>query len=80
MSGYTHAGTQRRRFVAQREAKGVQRDISLFLLQDEPLVPGDFVMVRLGYAIQEMSEQEARSAWELYAEMLEPLEGGSVDA
>lgn len=67
-------------FVAQCEAKGVQRDVSLFLLQDEPLVPGDFVMVHVGYAIQKMSEQEARSAWELYDEMLGQLEGGSVDA
>lgn len=67
-------------FVAQCEAKGVQRDVSLFLLQDEALVPGDFVMVHVGYAIQKMSEQEARSAWELYDEMLGQLEGGSVDA
>lgn len=67
-------------FVAQCEAKGIQRDVSLFLLQDEPLVPGDFVMVHVGYAIQKMSEQEARSAWELYDEMLGQLEGGSVDA
>ncbi|BAZ94663.1 hydrogenase assembly protein HypC [Thiohalobacter sp. COW1] len=67
-------------FVAQCEAKGVQRDVSLFLLQDEPLAPGDFVMVHVGYAIQKMSAQEARSAWELYDEMLGQLEGGGVDA
>lgn len=61
-------------FVAQCEAKGIQRDVSLFLLQDEALTPGDFVMVHVGYAIQKMSEQEARSAWELYDEMLEQLQ------
>jgi hydrogenase expression/formation protein HypC len=27
-------------------------------------------MVHVGYAIQKMTEQEARSAWELYDEML----------
>ena len=57
-------------FNAHCEAKGIGRDVSLFMMQDEPLVPGDFVMVHVGYAIQKMSEQEAHSAWELYDEML----------
>jgi hydrogenase expression/formation protein HypC len=57
-------------FSARCEAKGVGRDVSLFMMQDDELKPGDFVMVHVGYAIQKMSEQEARSAWELYDEML----------
>ena len=57
-------------FSAQCEAKGVGRDVNLFLLQDEPLVPGDFVMVHIGYAIQKITEHEARSNWELFDEML----------
>ena len=57
-------------YNAYCEAKGVGRDVSLFMMQDDVLVPGDFVMVHVGYAIQKMSEQEARSAWELYDEML----------
>jgi hydrogenase expression/formation protein HypC len=57
-------------FSARCEAKGVERDVSLFLMQHEPVVPGDFVMVHVGYAIQKMTEQEARSAWELYDQML----------
>ncbi|MFA7387452.1 MAG: HypC/HybG/HupF family hydrogenase formation chaperone [Thiohalobacteraceae bacterium] len=65
-------------FVARCEAKGVSRDVNLFLLQGEPLAAGDFVMVHVGYAIQKMTEQEARSAWELYDEMLEQLD--STDA
>lgn len=60
-------------FVAQCEAKGISRDVSLFLLQDEPLTQGDFVMVHVGYAIQKMSAEEARSSWDLYDEMLEQL-------
>lgn len=64
-------------FIAQCEAKGVARDVSLFLMQDEPVTPGDFVMVHVGYAIQKMTPQEARSAWELYDEML-GLEAGST--
>jgi hydrogenase expression/formation protein HypC len=57
-------------FNARCAAKGVERDVSLFLMQGEPLAAGDFVMVHVGYAIQKMSEQEARSAWELYDAML----------
>ena len=62
------------RFVARCEAKGVQREVSLFMLQDEELSSGDFVMVHVGYAIQKMTEQEARSSWELFDEILEATE------
>ena len=57
-------------FVACCEAKGVQRDVSLFMLQDEPLAVDDFVVVHVGYAIQKITAQEAQTAWELYDQML----------
>lgn len=57
-------------FVARCEAKGVERDVSLFMMQDEPLAAGDYVVVHVGYAIQKITPQEARSAWELYDQML----------
>ncbi|NGP54379.1 HypC/HybG/HupF family hydrogenase formation chaperone [Thioalkalivibrio sp. XN8] len=57
-------------FMARCEAKGVERDVSLFMMQDEPVAVGEYVMVHVGYAIQKMTEQEARSAWEIYDEML----------
>jgi hydrogenase expression/formation protein HypC len=66
-------------FMALCEAKGVERDVSLFMLQHEALAPGDFVVVHVGYAIQKVTPQEARSAWELYDEML-AVEGGNGDA
>lgn len=71
-------------FIAQCEAKGVRRDVNLFLLQDAELAPGDFVLVHVGYAIQKISAAHARSAWELYDEMLAAmatgaeLDGGSI--
>jgi hydrogenase expression/formation protein HypC len=67
-------------FVARCEAKGVQRDVNLLLLQDTELDAGDFVMVHVGYAIQKMSEVDARSAWELYDEMFAALPEESRDA
>jgi hydrogenase expression/formation protein HypC len=57
-------------FVARCEAKGVERDVNLFMLQHEPLQPEDFVVVHVGYAIQKITPQEARSAWEVYDQML----------
>ena len=56
---------------ARCEAKGVERDVSLLMLQDEPLAPGDFVLVHVGYALQRVSAEEARSTWELLDEVLE---------
>ena len=57
-------------FTARCEAKGVSRDVSLFLMQEEPVGVGDFVMVHVGYAIQKIEPEAAASAWELYDEML----------
>jgi hydrogenase expression/formation protein HypC len=66
-------------YQARCAAKGVARDVSLFLLQHEPVTIGDFVMVHVGYAIQKMTAQEARSAWEIYDQML-AAEGADSDA
>ena len=57
-------------FVARCEAKGVERDVNLFMLQYEELREEDFVVVHVGYAIQKVTPQEARSAWEIYDQML----------
>ncbi len=57
-------------YTARCEAKGVERDVSLFMMQDELLQKDDYVVVHVGYAIQKISPQEARTAWELYDQML----------
>jgi len=57
-------------FMARCEAKGIERDVSLFMLQDDPAEVGDYVVVHIGYAIQKMSETEAITAWQVYDEML----------
>ena len=53
------------------EAKGIERDVSLFMLQDESIKQGDYVMVHVGYAIQKVTLQEARSSWELLDQIIE---------
>ena len=52
------------------EAKGIERDVSLFMLQDESIKQGDYVMVHVGYAIQKVTLQEARSSWELLDQII----------
>lgn len=65
-------------FNARCEAKGVEREVSLFMLQHEALAAGDFVIVHVGYAIQKVSEEAAASAWQVYDEMLGLQPGGSA--
>ncbi len=55
--------------IAIAYAKGIEREISLYLLQDRALAPGDFVLVHVGYAIQKVSTADAEASWNLYDEM-----------
>ena len=57
-------------YTARCEAKGVERDVSLFMMQEEALQIEDFVVVHVGYAIQKISPEEAQTAWEFYDQML----------
>ena len=52
------------------EAKGIEREVSLFMLQDESIAVGDHILVHVGYAIQKVSEEAAAESWALFDEML----------
>ena len=52
-------------------ARGIEREVSLFLLQGEDIAPGDHVLVHVGYAIQKVSADDAAASWELFDEVLE---------
>jgi hydrogenase expression/formation protein HypC len=58
------------RFNAECEARGVQRTVSLFMIEDSEVAVGDYVMVHVGYALRKITQEEARSSWELFDEML----------
>lgn len=58
-------------YTARCQAKGIWRDVSLFMMQDELPATGDYVMVHVGYAIQKVTEADARSAWELFDQILQ---------
>ncbi|MCB1755010.1 MAG: HypC/HybG/HupF family hydrogenase formation chaperone [Gammaproteobacteria bacterium] len=61
-------------FEAQCEARGSQRTVNLIMLPENSLNVGDFVMVQLDYAIQQITEEDARKSWEMVDEILTVLE------
>jgi hydrogenase expression/formation protein HypC len=65
-------------YAAVCEAKGIEREVSLFMLQGEEVAPGDHVLVHVGYAIQKLSEEDARLTWELLDEGVLGLEPAQV--
>ena len=52
------------------EARGVRRTVSLFMLQDTDVDPGDFVLVHVGYALQKISARDAAASWDLFDQIL----------
>ncbi len=56
--------------IARCCAKGVERDVCLLLMEDDPPALGDFVLVHVGYALQKIGAEEARSAWDIYDAIL----------
>ena len=65
--------------TARARARGIERDVSLFLLQDQKLTAGEFILVHVGYAIQRISHEDALRSWSLYDEMHD-ANGDSVNA
>ncbi len=57
-------------FACTCEERGIEREVSLYMLQGEDLTPGDHVLVHVGYAIQKVSADEAQETWALFDEML----------
>ena len=56
--------------LARCEAKGVEREANLLMLEHENLVIGDFVVLHLGYAMNKITREEAAAAWDIYDQML----------
>lgn len=57
-------------FQCTCEARGVEREVSLFMLQGEELAPGDHILVHVGYAIQKVSKEDAADSWEMFDQIL----------
>jgi len=52
------------------EARGIERQVSLFMMQGENIAPGDYVLVHVGYAIQKISAQDAADSWQMFDEIV----------
>jgi hydrogenase expression/formation protein HypC len=48
--------------LARVEVSGVTRIVNIGLLEDEPLVPGDWVLIHVGFAMSKIDEEEAALA------------------
>lgn len=58
-------------YIATCEARGIERDVNLFMMQGEDLAIGDHVLIHVGYAIKKVSEDEAQLSWEAFDEILQ---------
>ena len=56
--------------LARCEAKGVEREANLLMLEHESLAVGDYVVIHLGYAMDRVTAEEAAAAWDIYDQML----------
>jgi hydrogenase expression/formation protein HypC len=48
--------------LAKVEVSGVRRAINIGLLENEQLVPGDWVLIHVGFALSKIDEAEAAAA------------------
>jgi hydrogenase expression/formation protein HypC len=48
--------------LAKVDVSGVRRAINIGLLEDEVVVPGDWVLIHVGFALSKIDEGEAKAA------------------
>jgi hydrogenase expression/formation protein HypC len=71
--------------LARVEVAGVRRTINVGLLEDEGIVPGDWVLIHVGFAMSKIDEREAELALEglqlmgqAYADEVDALRMSSI--
>jgi len=50
--------------LAMVSVEGVKRVVNVGLLEDEPLTPGDWVLIHVGFALSKIDEREAKASLE----------------
>ena len=50
--------------LAMVSVEGVKRVVNIGLLEDEPLVPGDWILIHVGFALSKIDEREAKASLE----------------
>jgi hydrogenase expression/formation protein HypC len=60
--------------IAKVDVSGVRRNVHVGLVLPDGLVPGDWVLIHVGFAISKIDEAEARATYELLQQMGEAYE------
>ena len=55
--------------LAKVDVAGVRRNVNIALLDDEPVAPGDWVLIHVGFALSKVDEEEAQATLRLLQEM-----------
>lgn len=53
--------------LAKVDVSGVRRVVNVGLVCDEPLAPGDWVLIHVGFALSKIDETEAKATLDLLA-------------
>ena len=55
--------------IAKVDVSGVKRGVSIALIAEEGVSPGDWVLIHVGFAMSKIDEQEAQEAMKALQEM-----------
>ena len=50
--------------LAMVSVEGVKRVVNIGLLEDEPLISGDWILIHVGFALSKIDEREAKASLE----------------
>jgi hydrogenase expression/formation protein HypC len=72
--------------LAKVAVSGVKRTINIGLLDDDPPVPGDWILIHVGFALSKIDQAEAKAAMEFlesigkaYEDELAALQESRID-
>jgi len=72
--------------LAMVDVSGVKRAINIGLLADDPPVPGDWILIHVGFALSKIDEEEAAAALaflesigQAYADEMAALTASQID-
>ncbi len=64
--------------MATVDTMGVKRDVTLDLI-DEKVEIGDFVLIHVGFAMNKISQEEAKQSLEVYEEIVAKMNSEEID-
>ncbi|MBE3605592.1 HypC/HybG/HupF family hydrogenase formation chaperone [Campylobacter sp. RM13119] len=65
--------------VALVETLGVQRRVSLDLIA-EPVSPGEYVLIHVGYAMEKINTKIAQESIQIYKQIAKDMKSGVIDS